>query len=224
MKHLREFLNYIKESKSIDKEEISHMLLPISDMGLNIYYKEGTIISVDGHDDKNHHRKYLKVLIDLNRLNKSDIILNGHRKKIIDDDRFWEILDEILSLRSKLMEEHISNCLIDFIIKDNYPKISLILVGEKEVDNSDEFLLKELRSIILAKLNSMENDFSDNTIVSLSRSGEKVKLEIKTHAFDYTDEKFNDLFKGVDMSKFSIEKIASDDILVPVRNIITVKK
>lgn len=224
MKHLKEFFNYIKESKRIDREEIASMLLPISDMGLNISYNEGTIISGASPDDKNHGRKYLKVSINLNGLNRSDIILDGYRRKEIDDDRFWEILDEILSLRGRLMEEHISNCLMDFIIRDNYSLISLILVGDKEEDKNDEFLLTELRSILRAKLNNMTTDFSYNTVVSVVRSGEKVSLEVKTSALDYTDRKFNNLLRGIDMSKFSIDRRLPDNRLGDVYNIITVKK
>jgi hypothetical protein len=222
MKHLKEFFNYIKESKSIDREEIASMLLPISDMGLNISYSEGTIISGASPDDKNHGRKYLKVSINLDRLNKSDIILDGFRRKEIDDDRFWEILDEILSLRSRLLEEHISNCLIDFIIRDNYSLISLILIGDKEEEN-DDFLLTELMSILRARLNNMRTDFSYSTVVSLVRSGQKLSIEVKTSAFDYTDRKFNNLLRGVDMSKFSVEKRMPDSRLGDVYNIITVK-
>lgn len=224
MKHLKEFFNYIKESKSIDREEIASMLLPISDMGLNISYSEGTIISATSIDDKNHGRRYLKVSINLDRLNKSDIILDGFRRKEIDDDRFWEILDEILSLRSRLMEEHITNCLIDFIIRDNYSSISLILVGDKEEEKSDESLLTELRSILRARLNNMTTDFSYNTVVSLSRSGQKVWVDVKTSALDYTDRKFNNLLRGIDMSKFSVERRMPDSRLGDVYNIITVKK
>lgn len=224
MKHLKEFFNYIKESKSIDREEIAFMLLPISDMGLNISYSEGTIISGASPDDKNNGRKYLKVSINLNGLNRSDIILDGYRRKGIDDDRFWEVLDEILSLRSRLIEEHINNCLIDFIIRDNYSSISLILVGNKEEEKSDESLLTELRSVLRAKLNNMTTGFSYSTVVSVVRSDEKVSLEVKTRATDYTDRKFNNLLRGIDMSKFSIDRRMLDNRLDDVYNIITVKK
>lgn len=221
MKHLKEFFNYIKESKSIDKEEVETMLLPIKDMGVRISYSEGVIISGSNVGDKNHGRKYLKVHIDLHSLNRSDIILDGYRRQEIDDDRFWEILDEIISLRGRLMGEHIENCLIDFIIRENYSAISLILVGDKAQKNDNQ-LLSDLRSILRSKLNNMSTDFSYNTVVSLSTSGDSV--EVKTDAMSYTDRKFNNLLRGIDMSKFSVEKRMPDNRLGDVYNIIKVKK
>lgn len=221
MKYLREFFNYIKESKDIDKEEVDTMLLPIKDMGFRISYSEGVIISGSNVGDKNHDRKYLKVDIDLSSLNRSDVILDGYRRQEIDDDRFWEILDEIISLRGRLMGEHIENCIIDFIIRENYFAISLILVGDKaqKIDNQS---LSDLRNILRSKLNNMFTDFSYSTVVSLSTSGDSV--EVKTDAISYTDRKFNNLLRGIDMSKFSVEKRMPDNILDEVCNIIKVKK
>lgn len=50
MKHLKEIFNYIIDS----------ILIPISDVRINTYYSEGTIISSVIPNDKNHGRKYLK--------------------------------------------------------------------------------------------------------------------------------------------------------------------
>jgi hypothetical protein len=219
MKHLKEFFNYIKESKSIDKEEVETMLLPIKDMGFRISYSEGVIISVNVRD-KNHGKKYLKVHIDLSSLNRSDIIIDGYRTKEIDDNRLWEILDEIMSLRGRLMGEHIENCIIDFIIRENYFAISLILVGNKEEEKSDEFLLIELMSILKSKLNNMKTDFSYNTLVSLNNDNGEYSIDIKSNPYWYTDRKLNNLFRGIDMSRFNVNKYIGSNVI----NRITIKK
>lgn len=223
MKYLNAFFNYIKESKSIDKDEISSMLLPLYDMGLSISYFEGTSISVVSTDDKNHNRKFIRVVIDLSRLNKSDIILDGFRRRDIDDDRFWEVLDEIISLRGRLIDSGASNCLFNFIQRESYSAISITIMGDKE-DKSDEVILNQLRSQLKSKLNSMSTDFSYNTIVSLVKSGSEWSVEVKSDSIFYTDRKFNNLLRGIDMSEFNIKKILPDSRFGDVINIITIKK
>jgi hypothetical protein len=210
MKYLNRFYSYIKESKDFDKADIEYMLLPIKDLGLSYSINEGVTVSVDG-DKKNHNKKYLRINISLNTLNSSYLIVNSFRGKYIDDERFWEILDELLTLRSILLESEITNCLIDFSNNRDgiNPYISILLIGDE--DNKTKLI--ELETRITAMLNSMRGDFSYGTYCRLHVD----HILVKSDGLAYTDRKFNNLLKrsiegsDLSLSDFNIEKAHNKD-------------
>jgi hypothetical protein len=207
MKYLDNFFNYIKESKEIDKDEVESMLLPLRDLGFTPSLVDGTIVGVDP-SDKNHGKKYLTITIPLNLLKTSDVITT-YRSKHIDDDRIWELFDEILALRGRMLDSGLDNCLINFSNRreSGYMSfISLTLIGDK--DESGGIKLVEFESRIKSVLNSMKSDFGYNTYTRLYDD----HILIKSPGYSYTERKFNNLLnrsiEGSDLklSDFNIEK------------------
>ena len=213
MKYLEKFYNYIKESNDIDKSEVEEMLLPIKDLGFVCNLQEGTLISVNP-DDKNHGKKYLSIHIPLNRVKTTNLITT-YTAEHIDDSNFWELLDEILSLRGRMLDTGLTNCVIDLSNKrGNYmPYISLLLIGDKDNTDKGRMNLIELEKRITSKLNSMRSDFSYNTYCRLHDG----HILVKSGGYSYTDRKFNNLLSkslegsNLSLSDFNIEKSQNKD-------------
>lgn len=206
MKYLNNFFNYIKESKEIDKSEIEYMLLPITDMGVKIQYSNGIISSASYIDNVNHGKAYLKINLWL-PFKRTDIIVDSYRMKWVDDELFWELLDELLSFRARLLENKITNCLIDFNNRQDHDAyVRIVLVGD-EVEKDDHFILTEMSHKLKSTLNSMSTDFSYNTIVILN--DDHIMVE---SSYEYTDRKFNNFLRrsGIDLDKIKITKIEPD--------------
>lgn len=225
MKNLKGFFNYIKESAEssveIDKEQVREMLLPLNDMGISYDLKDGVIVS----DDDNHGKKFLSVTIRLESLNKTELITT-YKSNRIDDDRFWELLDEVLAFRGRVLATGISNIMFELNSTSSYPYMSLILIGDKDDSSKSRMDLIELERRITAKLNSMKSDFSYGTYARLHDD----HIFIKSDGSSYTDRKFNNLMSNsilgsnLDINDFNIEKTRTGDIVSDYLIKITSKK
>jgi hypothetical protein len=205
MKYLNKFYNYIKESKILDIDEVKSTLYYINDLGFTTNLRTGTLVDFGG--DEYIGRKYISIYITLDGLKFANLMTN-YPSKFIDDSKFWDLLDEILSLRGRLIDLGLAtNCLIDFSNKrDGYmPYISLTLVGDKD-ENWNKLI--ELERRLLSKLNSMRSDFSYGTLIELRGD----HIYIKSDSFGYTHRKLNNLINRsiegseLSISDFSIEK------------------
>jgi hypothetical protein len=213
MRYLEKFYSYIKESKDINKSEVEEMLLSIKDLGFICNLQEGTLISVNP-DDKNHGKKYLSIHITLDRVKTTNLITTYTAERI-DDDNFWELLDEIISLRGRMLDTGLTNCVIDFSNKrGNYmPYISILLIGDKDNTDKGRMNLIELEKRITSKLNSMRSDFSYGTYCRLHDD----HILVKADGYSYTDRKFNNLLSrslersDLSLSDFNIEKSQNKD-------------
>lgn len=213
MKHLQPFFNYIKESNDIDKSVVEEMLLPIKDLGFTVDLREGTLVGVD-IGDKNHGKKYLAIHITLDSVKTTNLITT-YTSQHIDDDKFWELLDEILSLRGRMLDTGLTNCVIDFSnLRDSRMHyISLLLIGDEDNIDKGRMNLIELEKRITAKLNSMRSDFSYGTYCRLHDD----HILVKSDGWSYTDRKFNSLLnrsiEGSDLSlsDFNIDKTQNKD-------------
>lgn len=213
MKYLQPFFNYIKESNDIDKSLVEEMLLPIKDLGFTVNLREGTLVGVD-IGDKNHGKKYLAIHITLDSVKTTNLITT-YTSHHIDDDNFWELLDEILALRGRMLDTGLTNCVIDFSnLRDGrMPYISLLLIGDEDNTDKGRMNLIELEKRITAKLNSMRSDFSYGTYCRLHDD----HILVKADGWAYTDRKFNNLInrsiEGSDLSlsDFNIEKNRNKD-------------
>ncbi len=209
MKYLEKFYNYIKESNDIDKSLVEEMLLPIKDLGFVCNLREGTLIGVNP-GDKNHGKKYLSIHIPLDGVKTTNLITTYTGERI-DDSNFWELLDEILSLRGRMLDTGLTNCVIDFSNKrGNYmPYISLLLIGDKDNTDKGRMNLIELEKRITSKLNSMRSDFSYGTYCRLHDD----HILVKADGYSYTDRKFNNLLNrslersDLSLSDFNIDKV-----------------
>lgn len=213
MKYLQPFFNYIKESNDIDKSLVEEMLLPIKDLGFTVNLREGTLVGVD-IGDKNHGKKYLAIHITLDSVKTTNLITT-YTSHHIDDDNFWELLDEILALRGRMLDTGLTNCVIDFSnTRDGrMPYISLLLIGDEDNIDKGRMNLIELEKRITAKLNSMRSNFSYGTYCRLHDD----HIFIKADGWVYTDRKFNNLInrsiEGSDLSlsDFNIDKTQNKD-------------
>ena len=214
MKYLQPFFNYIKESNDIDKSMVEEILLPIKDLGFTVNLREGTLVGVD-NGDKNHGKKYLAIHIRLDSVKTTNLITT-YTSQHIDDDNFWELLDEILALRGRMLDTGLTNCVIDFSNRrgdGHMPYISLLLIGDEDNTDKGRMNLIELEKRITAKLNSMRSDFSYGTYCRLHDD----HILVKSDGWSYTDRKFNNLInrsiEGSDLSlsDFNIEKNHNND-------------
>jgi hypothetical protein len=211
MKYLEKFYNYISESKDIDKSELEDMLIPIKDLGFNFNITEGILVGINP-DDKNHGKKYLSIFIPLNKLKTTNIITN-YQTQNIDDNDFWQLLGEIISLRDRMLDTGLTNCVIDFSNKrvNSTPYISIVLIGDSE-HNQDYMKLVEFHKRMKSKLDSMRSDFSYGTSITMVDD----HILIKSDDYSYTDRKFNNLLNrslegsNLSLSDFNIEKNIED--------------
>jgi hypothetical protein len=207
MKYLDKFFSYVVESNKsgqIDKDYLEDLLISISDLRITYHIKEGTLFGGDYNG-----RKYLNINLNLGSL-KTTKIITTYESNTIDDDRVWELFNEILSLRSRILEEGLENCVISFSNVAHMSFISLTFIGG--VDDSGSVKLEELQKRITAILNSMSTDFSYNTYTRLHKSEDDEYIMIISDAFSYTDRKFNNLLRrslegsNLSLNDFSIDK------------------
>jgi hypothetical protein len=213
MKYLGSFYNYIKESKEIDKDKLEDMLLPLEDMGIRYVIFEGILVGTKP-GDVNHGRKYIDIHVSLDILKTSELITRS-KNTFIDDNRFWELLDELLAIRGRMLESGLTNCVVNFSNAEHNSYISLLLIGDKDV--SDIGKLTELHSRIASTLNNMKSDFSYNTYSRLYIEYPKNQhISIVSGASEYTERKFMNLMNrsmqnsDISLSDFNIEKTHVD--------------
>jgi len=216
MKYLERFYNYIKEGSTIgiSSEDIEDLLLPIKDIGFNYGVSEGIVISADPNN-KNNGRKYLSINIPLSKSKTSELITN-YKHDFIDDNNFWDLLDEIVTLRNRVLNMGLENCTIDFSNKRNggySPYIYILLIGDKDTSKEGDMNLIELEKRITSKLNSMRSDFSYGTYCKLQDD----YIFIKSDGFGYTHRKLTNLLNrsiegsNLSLSDFNIEKSQNKD-------------
>lgn len=210
MKYLKEFYNHINENSLFDEFDIDEMLTYIKDLGIDVNISKGTVVDRGGRDNG---KKYINLNIALHKFATSDLITSYSAIRI-DDDIFWSLLQEIITLRDRVISYGMEKCVIDFSNRRSNgrsPFISLTIIGE--VDKSNKVKLVELEKRITAKLNSMRTDFSYGTYCRLHDD----HILVKSDGLSYTDRKFNNLLNGsiegseLSLSDFNIEKRQDKD-------------
>ena len=94
---IKKFNNFINEAKILSPDDIQRLMLPFTDMDLDYYLTEEEIVTKSDFLGKFLGRKYRTIVIYTKKLNPVDTYFQ--------DDRIWEFLDEILSLKDRLQTE-----------------------------------------------------------------------------------------------------------------------
>ena len=104
MKYLHKFLQHLNESQDItdlSKEELDEMLLPIKDLDIEYSFQAPRTIT------EGEYEGYTSMNIIFRNSFKTGP-MGGYTEMII-DDKFWEFLDELISLRLKCQKKQDSS-------------------------------------------------------------------------------------------------------------------
>lgn len=211
MKHLNKFFDYIVESTGsgeFDKDHLEELLIPIRDLGVsvNINDYDGLVKPVIKGEFSG--RGYVSVSFRLNKFESidSDEYFGGYRR-MISDDKVWEFLDELISFKNRLNSDKV---LFYFNINQGgvfNPAfgLSFLVPGDFK---SDIFELEKAYDILRRKSNRGTTDFYYSLVIKLNKEENCIDISISN---SYTDRKFNNFIRGVDVSKLNIEKEISND-------------
>jgi hypothetical protein len=202
MKYLSKFIKYINESTEdivdLSKEDLDELLLPITDLGIDYSFTEPrTITSGEYSGFKS---------MNINFRNSFQLGEAGGYTEQIVDPKFWDFLEEIISLKNRLGSSRVS-------INTNWRHHIVITFIQKTKVEGDLFLVQQLYNEMNKRTNASKSDFSNCMTKRLDK--ENLKITVNCNGIDsgssYTDRKWNGLFRGIDFSKFNVEKEVTED-------------
>ncbi len=202
MKYLEKFVNYLTESSEditdLSKEELDDLLVPMTDMGIEYSFTTPRVIT------EGEFAGYKSLNIQFR--NSFELGPAGGYTEQIIDDRFWDFLDELIALKNRLESARVS-------VSTNWRHYIIVTFIQKAKVEGDLFLIQKLYNEMSTRTNAAKSDFSNNMTKSLDK--ENLKIIVKCNgsfgSSDYTDRKWNGLFRGIDFSKFNIEKEITED-------------
>lgn len=201
MKYLERFVTYLNESvddiTDLTKEELTDLLIPMTDLGIEYSVNEPrTITSGEFSGYKS-----------INIVFKNSFQLGeggGYTEQIV-DPKVWDFLEELVSLRNRLESSRVS-------INTNWKHHIVITFIQKEKVEGDLFLIQQLYNEMNKRTSASKSDFSNGMTKKLDK--EELKIVVNCNGFGegtYTDRKWNGLFRGIDFSKFNVEKEITED-------------
>jgi hypothetical protein len=128
----------------------------------------------------------------------------GYTEQII-DDKFWDFLDELIALKNRLESSRVS-------INTNWRHHIVVTFVQKAKVEGDLFTIQKLYNDMCLRTNAAKSDFVNNMTKSLDK--ENLKITVNCNGYRegaYTDRKWNGLFRGIDFSKFNVEKDITED-------------
>ncbi len=202
MKYLERFSNYLTESNEditdLSKEELDELLTPMTDLGIEYSFTAPRVIT------EGEFSGYKSMNIQFR--NSFEMGPAGGYTEQIIDERFWDFLDELISLKNRLESSRVS-------INTNWRHGIVVTFIQKAKVEGDLFLIQKLYNEMSTRTNAAKSDFSNNMTKSLDK--ENLKIIVKCNgsfgSSDYTDRKWNGLFRGIDFSKFNVEKEITED-------------
>ncbi len=211
MRYLDNFFHYIIESVDtgdFSEDYIDELLIPMNDLGIEykVMKEDGSIFKTvtSGEFSGRGMVRVSFSLFDLKRDGDS-----------ICDDRFWTFLDEFISFKNRLESDKVS---VYFNTRsDHYHpffRIDFLVPGDFK---SEIFELEEAYNVIKSRLYSGTTDFYYSTTAKIDK--ENKVIEISSDKYEYTDRKFNNLIRGIDIGKFNIEKTDGVDRILPYYHI-----
>ena len=200
MRHITKFVEFLTESEEWDLDDLNDFLRTFKDMSLEVdVQNKKSILS-----GENEGREITTIRIFLTQLEKvkvgNDI---GLDYGTIYDERIWEILDEVCTLKRRLESDKVFIHMTTSEIKVSY------LHGQVDT-NTLEFKLKKMKSEIDSKHRSSRSDFA-NCVTVVVKDG----AVIVNCSSAYTRRKWNTLVRGVDFSNWNLdfsEKFTPGDI------------
>jgi len=202
MKHLTKFINYLNKSvediTDLTKEELDELLIPITDLGIEYSLTDSrTITSGDFSGFKTMNINFRHYF----QLGEA----GGYTEQII-DTKFWDFLEELISLKNRLESVRVS-------INTNWRHNIVVTFIQKTKVEGDLFLVQQLYNEMNKRTNVSKSDFTNNMTKTLDK--ENLKITVRCNgsfgSSDYTDRKWNGLFRGIDFSKFNVEKEITED-------------
>jgi hypothetical protein len=196
MKYLHKFFQHLNESHDITdltKEELDEMLLPIKDLDIEYTFQAPRTIT------EGEYAGYTSMNISF-RNNFKTGPMGGYTEMII-DEKFWEFLDELIAFKNRLESVQVS---IASSFKYN---IVLSFIQNSKVEG-DLFKIQKLYNEMIKRTSASKSDFVNGMVKRFDK--ENLKITVNCNS-DYTDRKWNGLFRGIDFSDFNVEKNITED-------------
>ena len=202
MRHLEKFVTYLNESSEditdLSKEDLDDLLLPITDLGIEYSFSEPRTIT---EGEFSGYKSINIIFRNSFKLGPS----GGYTEQII-DDKFWDFLDELIALKNRLESSRVS-------INPNMKHHIVVTFIQKAKVEGSLFLIQQLYNEMSKRRNVSKSDFSNNIVQRLHKDDLKIVVNCNGSwdTASYTDRKWNGLFRGIDFSKFNIEKEITTD-------------
>ena len=202
MRYLEKFVTYLNESSEditdLSKEDLDDLLLPITDLGIEYSFSEPRTIT---EGEFSGYKSINIIFRNSFKLGPS----GGYTEQII-DDKFWEFLDELIALKNRLESSRVS-------INTNWRHHIVVTFIQKAKVEGSLFLIQQLYNEMSKRRNVSKSDFSNNMVQRLHKDDLKIVVNCNGSwdTASYTDRKWNGLFRGIDFSKFNIEKEITTD-------------
>ena len=202
MKYLEKFVNYLNESAEditdLTKEELDELLIPMTDLGIEYSFTAPRVIT-DGE-----FSGYKSMNIQFR--NSFQLGASGGYTEQIIDEKFWDFLDELIALKNRLESARVS-------INSNWKNYIVVTFIQKAKVEGDLFTIQKLYNDMALRTNASKSDFTNNMTKTLDK--ENLKITVRCNggfgSSDYTDRKWNGLFRGIDFSKFNVEREITED-------------
>jgi hypothetical protein len=202
LKYFENFVNYLNESAEditdLTKEELDELLIPIADLGVEYSFNSPRVIT-DGE-----FAGYKSMNIQFK--NSFQIGPSGGYTEQIIDDKFWDFLDELIALKNRLESARVS-------ISTNWRNYIVVTFIQKAKVEGDLFTIQKLYNEMSLRTNASKSDFTNNMTKKLDKDQLKITVNCNGSwdTASYTDRKWNGLFRGIDFSKFNVDKQITTD-------------
>jgi hypothetical protein len=202
MRYLENFINYLNESNEdvtdLSKEELDELLIPITDLGISYTLSDTRTITsgeYSGYKSMN-----------INFRNSFQLGEAGGYTEQIIDPKFWDFLEELISLKNRLESVRVS-------INNNWKHNIVVTFIQKAKVEGDIFLIQQLYNEMSKRTNASKSDFSNCMTKKLDKDNLTITVNCSgsIDSASYTDRKWNGLFRGIDFSKFNVEKEVTED-------------
>lgn len=202
LKYFENFANYLNESSEditdLSKEELDELLIPMTDLGIEYSFTTPRVIT----EGEFAGYKSLNIqFINSFKLGPA----GGYTEQII-DEKFWDFLDELIALKNRLESARVS-------INTNWRHGIVVTFIQKAKVEGDLFLIQKLYNEMSVRTNASKSDFSNGMVKRLNKDELKIVVTCGGGfgSAEYTDRKWNGIFRGIDFSKFNIEKEITED-------------
>jgi hypothetical protein len=202
LKYFENFVNYLNESTEdvtdLTKEELDELLIPITDLGIEYSFNTPRVITdgeFSGYKSMNIQFK-----------NSFQLGPSGGYTEQIIDDKFWDFLDELIALKNRLESAKVS-------ISTNWRHYIVVTFIQKAKVEGDLFTIQKLYNEMSVRTNASKSDFTNNMTKKIDKENLKITVNCggSFGSAEYTDRKWNGLFRGIDFSKFNVEKEITED-------------
>jgi len=209
MKYLGKFYDYIKENNvgDLSPSEIEDLLLPISDLGVT-YNTSSRLLT----ECEFEGRKIVTIQFSISNFKKLDI---GGWSNRISDNRIWELLEEIVMLKSRIDSDFST-------IGFGNNSIQFQFVQNSKVEN-DLLKIQKIYNEIGKRIYGSKSDFSNSMSHKLNTDEQKLVITCGGWREEsYTERKWNGFIRGIDFSDYNVDKEITRDDFAGVHAVITI--